>query len=233
MAEDVTYHFYNSYAYRVGFSVRISKGHKGHDGKMIGRVFCCSCEGYREKDKREANTKNPRAQTRFGCLAKMKVNSRSAGKYRVTEFVDEHTHETTTPRRSHLLRSQRKITTSEASEVDLAEIYGITPKASCELMARRVGGRENLGFIPEDYRNYLRSKRTIQMRSGDTVRHCPELYGATYKIKKIGTRDLPRYFSQIELHVVYVIPITGSPSIANPSKSATSLRVTVISPTFK
>ncbi|KAJ1386754.1 FAR1 DNA-binding domain [Sesbania bispinosa] len=148
--ENAAYNFYNSYAYRVGFSVRISKGHKGHDGKMIDRVFCCSCEGYRGKDKREANTKNPRAQTRFGCLAKMKVNSRSTGKYRVTAFAAEHTHETTTPSKSHLLRSQRKITTSQASEVNLAEISGITPKASCELMARRVGGRENLEFIPED-----------------------------------------------------------------------------------
>nr|KYP66793.1 Protein FAR1-RELATED SEQUENCE 5 [Cajanus cajan] len=53
-------------------------------------------------------------------------------------------------------------------EVHLADDSGITPKASCELMARRAGGRENLGFIPEDYRNYLRSKRTMQMKSGDT-----------------------------------------------------------------
>ncbi|KAF1884341.1 hypothetical protein Lal_00033542 [Lupinus albus] len=42
---------------------------------------------------------------------------------------------------------------SLASEVDLAESSSIAPKASCELMARRVGGRENLGFIPDDYKN--------------------------------------------------------------------------------
>ncbi|KAJ1406747.1 FAR1 DNA-binding domain [Sesbania bispinosa] len=165
--KDVAYNFYNYYAYRVSFSVRTSKEHRGRDGKMIDKVFCCSCKGYHGKDKRDANTKNPRAQTRFCCLNRMKVNSRSTGKYRVTKFVVDYTHETTTSNKSHLYRSQRKITTSQAFEVDLAESFGITPKASCELMARRVGGRENLGVIPEDYRNYLRSKRTIQMRLGD------------------------------------------------------------------
>ncbi|KAJ1392528.1 FAR1 DNA-binding domain [Sesbania bispinosa] len=70
--EEAAYTFYNSYAYKVGFSIRNSKGHKDGSGKIVDKVFCCSCEGYRGKDKREANTKNPRAQTRFGCLAKMK-----------------------------------------------------------------------------------------------------------------------------------------------------------------
>ncbi|XP_020238849.1 protein FAR1-RELATED SEQUENCE 5 [Cajanus cajan] len=166
--EDAAYNFYNDYAYRVGFSVRISKGHKDKYGKIVNRVFCCSCEGYRGKDKREDNVKNPRPQSRFGCLAKMKVNSRLTGKYRVTEFIAEHAHETTTPSKSHLLRSQRKMTIPQVAEVHLADDSGITPKASCELLARRAGGRENLGFIPEDYRNYLRSKRTMQMKSGDT-----------------------------------------------------------------
>ncbi|XP_042387960.1 protein FAR1-RELATED SEQUENCE 5-like [Zingiber officinale] len=50
----------------------------------------------------------------------------------------------------------------------MASDVGIPPKASHDLMVRQVGGRENLGFIPEDYKNYLRSKRTRIMRVGDT-----------------------------------------------------------------
>nr|KYP70189.1 Protein FAR1-RELATED SEQUENCE 4 [Cajanus cajan] len=110
--EDAAYNFYNDYAYKVGFSVRISKGHKDKYGKIVNRVFCCSCERYRGKDKREDNVKNPRPQSRFGCLAKMKVNSRLTGKYRVTEFIAEHAHETTTP----------------------TDDSGITPKASCGVL---------------------------------------------------------------------------------------------------
>ncbi|KAE9603156.1 putative FHY3/FAR1 family protein [Lupinus albus] len=98
----------------------------------------------------------------------MKISNRLTGKLSIAEFIAEHNHQTSTPSKSHLHRSQRKITLSQAAEMDLAESFGITPKASCELMARRAGGRENLGFIPDDYRNYLHSKRTIQMRTGDT-----------------------------------------------------------------
>ena len=35
-------------------------------------------------------------------------------------------------------------------------------------MARRLGGLDNLGFIPEDYNNYLRSRRIDEKKSGDT-----------------------------------------------------------------
>ncbi|KAF4366309.1 hypothetical protein F8388_017463 [Cannabis sativa] len=65
-------------------------------------------------------------------------------------------------------RSQRRITPAQASEIELPENSGIAPKASMELMMRRAGGHENLRFILEDCRNYIRTKRTIQMRVGDT-----------------------------------------------------------------
>ncbi|KAF1861706.1 hypothetical protein Lal_00026125 [Lupinus albus] len=153
--EDAAYDFYNSYAYRVGFSVRKSKAHNNADG-------------YREKDKRSTSVNNHHAQSRFECLARMKVDCRSTGKFGIVQFIVEHKHETSSPSKTHLHRSHRKITPSLASEIDLAESSGIAPKASCELMARRVGGRENLGFIHDDYKNYLRSKRIIQMRLRDT-----------------------------------------------------------------
>ena len=35
-------------------------------------------------------------------------------------------------------------------------------------MAKRVGGLDNLGFIPEDYNNYLHTSRTDEMKSRDT-----------------------------------------------------------------
>ena len=50
----------------------------------------------------------------------------------------------------------------------MASDVGIPPKASHALMAKQVGGRDNLGFIPEDYKNYLRSKRTRDSMIGDT-----------------------------------------------------------------
>lgn len=46
--------------------------------------------------------------------------------------------------------------------------FGIAPKASIDLLSRQAGGRENVGFIRDDYNNYLRTKRTIQMKFGET-----------------------------------------------------------------
>ena len=81
--EQDAYDFYNSYARVVGFSIRRSKGHKGDkDGsrKWLDRVFCCSCEGIRENDKRDDNVKCHRPETRCGCRAKMKISCRYSEK---------------------------------------------------------------------------------------------------------------------------------------------------------
>nr|XP_048321706.1 protein FAR1-RELATED SEQUENCE 5-like [Ziziphus jujuba var. spinosa] len=167
-SEDKAYNFYNAYAYKVGFGIRRSKGHKDQSIKMKNRTFSCCCEGFREKDKRDINVKSHRAETRFGCLARMKINLDQTGKYRIIDFIAQHTHVTSTPSKSHLHRSQRKLTFVQAAEIDIADSSGIAPKASLELMAKRVGGYENLGFIRDDYKNYLKTKRTIQMKVGET-----------------------------------------------------------------
>ncbi|XP_048332781.1 protein FAR1-RELATED SEQUENCE 5-like [Ziziphus jujuba] len=166
-SEDEAYNFYNAYAYKVGFGIQRSKGHKDQSGKMKNRTFCCCCEGFREKDKRNINVKSHRAETRFGCLARMKINLDQTGKYRITDFIAQYTHVTSTPNKSYLHRSQRKLTFVQAAEIDIANSSGIAPKASLELMAKRVGGYENLGFIRDDYKNYLKMKRIIQMKVGE------------------------------------------------------------------
>uniref|UniRef100_A0A803PZF9 SWIM-type domain-containing protein n=1 Tax=Cannabis sativa TaxID=3483 RepID=A0A803PZF9_CANSA len=187
--EEQAYNFYNVYAYKVGFSIRRSKSHKDNEnGKIKNRTFCCSCEGFREKDKRNDNVKCHRATTRFGCLARMKIKLHQFGKYQVIEFNPEHTHVTSSPSMSHLHRSQRRITPAQASEIEMAENSGIAPKASMELMIRRAGGHENLGFILDDCRNYIRTKRTIQMRAGDTG-------GVLEYLQKMKSKDPNFYYA--------------------------------------
>ena len=77
------------------------------------------------------------------------------------------THVLASPRKCIFLRSQRSINPAQAVEAELADSSGIAPRASVGLMARRVGGLDNLGFIPEDYNNYLRTRRTAEIKSGD------------------------------------------------------------------
>ncbi|XP_020409148.1 protein FAR1-RELATED SEQUENCE 5 [Prunus persica] len=135
--EDLAFKFYNAYAYNIGFSIRRSSCHKFKSGQLRDRLFVCFAKGKREIDKRVSNVKYHRAETRCGCLARMKISCHLNDKYRVIEFVSEHNHE-------------------------------LLPKAALEFLSRQAGGRESLGFIPDDYKNYLHSKRTREMKLGDT-----------------------------------------------------------------
>ncbi|KAL3537928.1 hypothetical protein ACH5RR_001294 [Cinchona calisaya] len=68
----------------------------------------------------------------------------------------------------HLCRAHQRITPAYRAEKIMANSVGIPLTVSHEFMRKQASGRENLGFIPEDYRNYVRSKRTIDMKTGDT-----------------------------------------------------------------
>ena len=61
----------------------------------------------------------------------------------------------------------RKISDSQAAELDLAKESGIPLRSSYELMAKHVGGRESLGYTKIDQKNYLLSKRQRKMVYGE------------------------------------------------------------------
>ncbi|KAL8510725.1 hypothetical protein ACS0TY_017517 [Phlomoides rotata] len=167
-SEDTSYNFYNEYAKVTGFSIRRHIVHKDINGRILDRVFCCEYQGHRQKDKRDGSYKSKRPITRTNCCAMMKINGRYSAKYKVVCFVAEHKgHDLVSPSKAYMLKSHRRVTHVQASQVDDLDYSGITPRASFTLMSKQVGGRENVGVIFEDYKNYLRSKRTMQMKSVD------------------------------------------------------------------
>ncbi|XVF84391.1 hypothetical protein PTKIN_Ptkin17bG0033100 [Pterospermum kingtungense] len=91
-SEAAAHAFYNTYAARVGFIIRVSKlSRSRRDGSAIGRALVCNKEGFRMPDKREKIVRQ-RAETRVGCRAMILVRKVSSGKWVVTKFVKEHTH---------------------------------------------------------------------------------------------------------------------------------------------
>lgn len=91
-SEAAAHAFYNVYATRVGFVIRVSKlSRSRRDGTAIGRALVCNKEGYRMPDKREKIVRQ-RVETRVGCRAMILVRKVSSGKWTVTKFVKEHTH---------------------------------------------------------------------------------------------------------------------------------------------
>lgn len=91
-SEAAAHAFYNAYATRVGFIIRVSKlSRSRRDGTAIGRALVCNKEGFRMPDKREKIVRQ-RAETRVGCRAMILFRKVSSGKWIVTKFVKEHTH---------------------------------------------------------------------------------------------------------------------------------------------
>ncbi|KAG6742467.1 hypothetical protein POTOM_053338 [Populus tomentosa] len=87
--------FYNAYATRIGFVIRVSKlSRSRRDGSAIGRALVCNKEGFRMPDKREKIVRQ-RAETRVGCRAMILVRKVTSGKWVVTKLVKEHTHSLT------------------------------------------------------------------------------------------------------------------------------------------
>ncbi|XP_028093746.1 protein FAR1-RELATED SEQUENCE 7-like [Camellia sinensis] len=111
--EQFAYDFYNSYGGRVVFSIRREYAHKSKTGDITSTAFACSKEGHRKVDKRDYVAKNARAETRTSCGSPMNIKlNRKIGKYNVTNFVEMHNYHLVVSECSHMLHSQRKISTS-------------------------------------------------------------------------------------------------------------------------
>ncbi|KAL9662082.1 hypothetical protein QQ045_026910 [Rhodiola kirilowii] len=94
-SESAAHAFYNAYATRMGFVIRVSKlSRSRRDGSAIGRALVCNKEGYRTADRREKVVRQ-RAETRVGCRAMILVRKINFGKWVVTKFESEHTHSLT------------------------------------------------------------------------------------------------------------------------------------------
>jgi hypothetical protein len=116
----------------------------------------CAKEGRRAQDKRDHVTKNPRAETRTGCSARMGLTlDRVAENYEVVDLVLVHNHVLHLSQTFHLMLSQRKISEVQAFEIEAADNSGIRPKVAHELTSRQVGGPMNLSYTCHDHKNYL------------------------------------------------------------------------------
>ncbi|XP_026399627.1 protein FAR1-RELATED SEQUENCE 9-like [Papaver somniferum] len=97
--------------------------------------------------------------------------------------------------RTHLFQdgklSHRKLNIANAAQADMADSSGIAPKEAFEFMSRQAGGHENLGFIPIDHKNYLRTKRTRKIKYGETG-------GVLEYLQKMQVND-PNFYSAIQV----------------------------------
>ncbi|KAM3708145.1 hypothetical protein ACJW31_02G075300 [Castanea mollissima] len=160
--------FIIKYGRKPSFSIRkeyVNKCKK--TGVATPRRFVCAKDGVRGKDKRDQNIKNPRAETRCGCEARLViVLNRDTF---MNEFIAEHNHYLHLPSTVHMMPSQWKVAPTHAIEINLAHESGLRLKQSYELHSKQVGGYDNLGFTKQDHKKYLRTKQWRDMEHGEAA----------------------------------------------------------------
>ncbi|XP_057965108.1 protein FAR1-RELATED SEQUENCE 5-like isoform X2 [Malania oleifera] len=93
-SEDAAKKFYDEYAGRVGFIMRIDQCRRSEvDKRILSRRLSCNKQGFYVKMKNASGPgRKLRPSTREGCKAMMLVKVNKSGKWVVTRFVKDHTH---------------------------------------------------------------------------------------------------------------------------------------------
>lgn len=93
-SEDDAKRFYNDYAQRVGFVVRIMQRRRSEiDGRTLARRLGCNKQGFSPNVKSKIGPgRKPRPNARDGCKATILFKMEKSGKWVVTRFVKEHNH---------------------------------------------------------------------------------------------------------------------------------------------
>ncbi|KAL1533116.1 hypothetical protein AAHA92_33047 [Salvia divinorum] len=62
------------------------------------------------------------------------------------------------------IRCFRKMSNVQQTQVDVAQSCGLPPKKILDVMAKKSGRIQHLGFTHIDLKNYLRTKRTLEIK---------------------------------------------------------------------
>lgn len=139
------YQFYVNYGSKVGFIVR-KKYHKKKTNGVISRaVFCCSKEGFRQVDKRREFV---------SCEASLACLLGKNGQYKVIHDLGKNAMKRTLIVNRSLAHAQ--------------QVHHADSSRTMELMSKEVcGGREHLGFLNGDYRNYIPKEKKTRIERGE------------------------------------------------------------------
>ena len=93
-SEDAAKIFYDEYARRVGFVMRVMSCRRSErDGRILARRLGCNKEGYCVSIRGKfGQVRKPRPSTREGCKAMIHVKYDKSGKWVITKFVKDHNH---------------------------------------------------------------------------------------------------------------------------------------------
>ncbi|KAL5543437.1 hypothetical protein UlMin_007221 [Ulmus minor] len=182
--------FYTTYSRSIGFGIRIHTTSSNESRGVWRREWVCARQGFRrEKFLSPADHKwKQRDCTRCGCTACLHVlKSMSGTSWKVQRFDTNHNHVLVAQEHLQFLRSNHKVTSSQASQVRTYKYAGLRTCDIVNLMVQYAGGFERLGFTRKDAYN-----KVAAMHRAETVETDSEgLLG--YLASKIDSTDPTLY----------------------------------------
>ena len=126
-SEKAAYIMYNTYAGKIGFSIRKSDVKKREDGTISNKLIVCSRQGYRK-------TKSSKSTTRTGCNAHVQFSVSREGIWTVQKVVLDHNHYLANPNKRQKIRSQRSVEEANRKLIGQMREGGIKPAQVFEFM---------------------------------------------------------------------------------------------------
>ncbi|XP_019190297.1 PREDICTED: protein FAR1-RELATED SEQUENCE 5-like [Ipomoea nil] len=163
---DEAFELYNSYAYRLGFSVR--KGHqryKGSTNTIQMKNFCCSKAGYKANNGVKAYSK---IDTRTGCGAFVQFDVGDDGLWTVTKHEKMHNHELCVFNKSHLLRSHRSVGDNQLLYLQGLKDSGVALADGIRFLKHQSGGSPLVGFTNRDAYNSMATDTVKRLDGTDS-----------------------------------------------------------------
>ncbi|KAF8370243.1 hypothetical protein HHK36_031720 [Tetracentron sinense] len=158
--------FYNYYAMKEGFGIKIKSSHVRKSTQELCHVlFACCKEGFTN---RIAITQYSRPDTRTGCKARLRVKLTDFKKWRVTEVNIEHNHQVT-PRKARFYKSHKHLDAGSKRRLELNNEAGIRFNKSYHSLVVDAGGYEKLSFGEKECRNHIDRVRRRKLAEGDAT----------------------------------------------------------------
>jgi hypothetical protein len=183
-SENSAYEMYNSYAGKIGFSIR--KGTTKHrpDGSLYMKHLVCSNEGF-------GKSESSKGITRTGCGARVQFSVSKEGIWIVQKIIVDHNHYLASPNKKKNLRSQRRVTEADRKLIGQIREAGMRPAQVYEFMKEFYGGADKVPYSRMDCNNEIGRERKKYLESNDAQTLCNYL--------KNKQREDPTFFYAIDI----------------------------------
>ena len=159
-SEQKAYDMYNTYAGKIGFSIRKSQTKRRQDRTIYQKYVVCSNQGERE-------TESSKATTRTGCQARVQFSVSREGIWTVQKVVTDHNHYLASPNKVHKLRSQRRVIEADRHLIGQIREAGMKPSQVYDFMVAFYGGVDKGQFSKMDCNNEIGKERKKYLESND------------------------------------------------------------------